>query len=125
MKEKNTWTKRIVDKINPHVDEKFEEYRLQVSSDLARGISESAGILVLLASGTLILAFAGLALGLLIGLWFDRLALGFLVVTIIYIGIFFYLFYKGRKIIQSKVLEEMSESLRIPIKQTEANENQP
>ena len=130
---KPSWTEQLRVKITQYVDERFEEYRGQISIDLAHGLAALAGLIAIWTLAIVCVLFVAFTLALVFGwifsFWIPSFAyvLSFMLVATVLIAGAYYLLQHKKKHIEDPVFKIMSESLRSPeswdIKEDENNTN--
>jgi hypothetical protein len=109
---------RVKDKVQSFTDQKFEDYRGQVSVDLARGIATAAGLVALWTAIVLVLLFGNIALGFflawLIRPWCGDLsyALSFGGIALVFCGLCYWVIRYRFKYIEMPVFRLISHALR-------------
>lgn len=117
---KKTITDRAKDMVTDYVDTKFEDYRGQISLDLARGLATLAGLIALWTLAIVCLMFVSITLALLLGwifsFWMKSFAfvLSFLIIAIGLLSGAFYLLIHKEKYIEEPVFKIMADTLRSP-----------
>ena len=117
---KKTLTDRVRDTLTEYIDTKFEDYRGQISLDLARGLAALAGLIAIWTLAIVCLMFVSITFALLIGwalsFWMSSFAfvLSFLIVAVILLGAAFYILMNKEKYIEEPVFKIMAETLRSP-----------
>lgn len=126
---KSSWTDQIKDKVTVYVDELFQEYRGQITIDLARGLSALAGLIALWTMAIVCVVFIGTTIALLIG-WLLSFYLntfgyiiGFLLVSMSFLGAAYYVLKHKDKYIEQPVFHTMSDALRSPLHQAKKTES--
>lgn len=126
---KKNITDRVKDSITEYVDEKFDQYRGQISFDLSRGLAALAGLVALWSVAIISGIFLAITLSLLIG-WLLSLVMaegGYLVsfgmMALAIIAGTYFLIKNKKQYIEDPVFKIMSEVLRTPSAVIESQAN--
>lgn len=117
---KKNITDRAKDLVTEYADAKFEDYRGQISLDLARGLAALAGLVALWTLAVVCVMFLSFTLALLLGwifsFWLKSFAyvLSFALVATALLSAAYYLFKNKEKYIEEPVFKIMAETLRSP-----------
>lgn len=117
---KKTITDRVKDVLTEYLDDKFEDYRGQISLDLARGLASLAGLVAIWTLAIVCVVFVSIAFALLLGwalsFWMSSFAfvLSFLIVAVILLCSAFIILLNKEKLIEEPVFTIMAKTLRSP-----------
>lgn len=117
---KKTITDRAKNMVTDYIDTKFEDYRGQISLDLARGLAILAGLVAIWTLAIVCLMFVSISFGLLLGwvlsFWLDRFAfvLSFLIIASFLLAVAYYLLVNKKTYIEDPVFKIMAKALRSP-----------
>ncbi len=120
MAKESGWKKMITDRVSAYVDNRFVDYKSQISEDVSRGIANLAGLVVIWTLVIISLLFVGFTLALLFGYMLKSNLIGFGIVSAIILLIAVLVFVNKEKWIEQPVYESTTKALNgeIPTEQT-------
>jgi hypothetical protein len=127
---KRSITDRVKESLTDYLDVKFEDYRGQIASDLAKGIGALAGLVALWSVIIIAVMFLSISIALVLGWALSffmesfAYALSFLLISIVLITIAAYIIKYKEKYIVTPVFNLMSKTLRTTMGLDEDN-NEP
>lgn len=117
---KKTITDRVKDSLTGYLDEKFDDYRGQIASDLSRGLAALAGLVAVWSVVVISTIFLAISLAILIG-WLlsfampsGSYAVSFSLMSIVIFASTYFLIKNKEHYIEKPVFNIMSELLRSP-----------
>jgi len=119
---KKSWGDRIRERLTEYIDQRFDDYRGQLSHDVSEGISILAGLIAIWTVGILLVVFVGFSLALLLGWGLSYFMgtlgylLGFVIITLVILGGGLWVLSRRVKLIERPVFKLISQSLRAPNK---------
>lgn len=114
------WKDRLTTKINTYIDNRFDTYRGQLSTDLSSGLAALAGLIAVWTLFIVLVVFIGIALALWLGVllrpWLPQTATvwGFSGIALLFIGLAYYVFLHRKRLIETPVYRITSRALRAP-----------
>lgn len=103
---------KISNSINAYADERFNEYRTQISGDVAQSISVMSGVIVVGAIALLSTIFIGLAVGFGLSVWLGSHFYGFGIVGLVILFTNLLVIIFRKKWIEKPVFKLMNKVLR-------------
>ena len=106
-------TKKIANRLTAYVDERFEDYRNQITMDLSKGLAALSGVIVIWTIIILIVVFIGITLSFFLGKVLNSNTYGFLIVTGVMIIGGSLIMLRRKALVESRVLEIAKRALRV------------
>ena len=113
----NNWSEKLRERLTAYADERFEDYKGRLSTDLSQGIATLASLLTIWTIAMVCLIFIGIMLGMfltqILSFWVGNWSgvLGFLIITILYIIIGSWFLKNRVKFVENPVYKAVYDAL--------------
>ena len=102
----------MADRVTDFLDEKFDDYRSQISIDISKGLSKLSSVIAIWTMILICMIFAGLALGLGIGALIGSYLVGFAIVAFLQLLAMYLVYMKRTKWIEEPIYNISKKALR-------------
>ncbi|MEM7104429.1 MAG: hypothetical protein AAF502_14930 [Bacteroidota bacterium] len=122
MSRENSLKNKMANRVADFLDDRFDEYRGQISIDISKGLSKLAGVIAIWTMIILFLVFSGLAIALGLGALTGSYIAGFAIVAVIHILIMYLVMKNLGKWIEEPIFNISKKALRGSITTSETDE---
>lgn len=122
MARENSLKNKMAGRVADFMDDRFDEYRGQISIDISKGLSKLSGVIAIWSMIIISLIFAGLALAIGLGLIIGSYIAGFAIIAVLQLFVMYMVFRNKKKWIEDPIFTISKKALRGRITGNEEDE---